>query len=486
MAPVGLALALCGALLPGAWAGLMGTDDADCDAAGESPGAVRTQTVPTRVSSGGTVPTRGSSMSDEEGPFVMIGDAPCVEGSMRIKYDSQGKRVRPDQFAAVGPEFYWKDLRKLWGVAENWLQNGLEGTDIGKAGKSKAVFMKSKAPKPGEQGGHFIIKSMSKVDRYSMLDILPEYVEYMKANPDSLMPRFFTTCKVKEDKKMLKPGRYVVMWNWDRGKLGPLSPSLLFDLKGTQENRTVAVKKGVSPAAWPTFKDNNFGGSVNGLPLPDAVYAGGNTAKRVVAALDRDTSKLAEWKLMDYSLVLRVDMVTVPEDPEDPEQDPRYQGSAALVCCQTDGGQSCPKPGTPKEKLYGPIFAEHGGWVAGMHECPTRLQPSRCAEGEKVVSLYSFGLVDVLQPWNTWKQTAEYYKMLYVSQAKRDTVEPDYYKERFMGMIRRTFRIPEAGQTSAPGEKIDVEDPYDTMCEAEVAEEHGRLRVGAGSPTVTL
>lgn len=420
MVPRVLALALAG-ILPAARAAIR-MDAADCEvehapligASVESSDDVASAT------------SSASSLSDDDGTgsgvqqdclrsqhCIRIGDTPCYEGSKKYP----------------GAAAHWKELREFWHVSDDWLQGGLEQTDIGKVGKSGKLFKKNK-------DGHFIVKGMSKVDRYSMLEHLEEYSAYMKDknNKDSLLPRFFTVCKVHSNKyKDLKSGvlrsqAYVVMWNWDRGNVDKQSPSLLFDLKGTTENRTVAIPTDKKPTEWPIFKDLNFGEP----GFPDKVYT--NMQGRVIETLRKDTQKLADWNLMDYSLVLRVEMIPVPEAKF---MEKFCAGSVMLY----------------EPILYGPYFATRGGYMVGQHACPEkgsipgeiRDRPWRCKAGEMVLSVYTFGLVDVLQPWNMMKKSAQLIKRVGgIKDIDRDTVEPSYYQRRFMVMIERIFNSQQA------------------------------------------
>ena len=172
------------------------------------------------------------------------------------------------------PQFHkrFKDLRKLWGINENFYKNELSKTKFvvgsGKSGM-KMWFSKNK---------YFFVKEMNKGDRHSLKDLMNKYTNYMRKNKNTLLPKFYGIYK--------KDGIvYVIQRN-----LNPYSSGTwIFDLKGSHRRRTVK-----NQTIKQIGKDNNFGES--------KIYI--NNANKIKKQMKKDTKFLNDNNLMDYSLLL--------------------------------------------------------------------------------------------------------------------------------------------------------------------------------------
>lgn len=164
------------------------------------------------------------------------------------------------------------DLRKKWGINENFYKNELSKTTFvvgsGKSGM-KMWFSKTR---------YFFVKEMTKGDKLSLKNLMDDYTKYMRRNKNSLLPKFYGIYKKNNIV-------YVIQKNLNPYKNG----TWVFDLKGSHRRRTVlrhTVKK--------IGKDNNFGDS--------KIFI--NNAKKIKKQMKKDTTFLKKHNLMDYSLLL--------------------------------------------------------------------------------------------------------------------------------------------------------------------------------------
>ena len=175
----------------------------------------------------------------------------------------------------------FKNLRKTWGVNENFYEKELSKTTFvvgsGKSGM-KMWFSKTR---------YFFIKEMNKGDRHSLKELMYKYTTYMCKNKNSLLPKFYGIYK--------KDGVvYVIQRNLNPYKSG----TWVYDLKGSHRRRTVknhTIKQ--------IGKDNNFGESK--IYLKDA--------NKILKQIKKDTTFLKKNNLMDYSMLLCMRDKTVNE-----------------------------------------------------------------------------------------------------------------------------------------------------------------------------
>ena len=177
------------------------------------------------------------------------------------------------------------------------------------SGKSKAFFFLS----PDQ---HFFFKSATSTDVKTLRKILPEYSAHVKANKESMLPRYVALFRVHvrhrsgadADGGSGEPAEasggdtrhgdyhvdFVCMTNAFGGtqKIGTR-----FDLKGSTYKRDASEKEKAKDT--PTFKDGDWVGM--GYQFPPA-----SNRDRMLAALDADTAFLARRRLIDYSLLVGI------------------------------------------------------------------------------------------------------------------------------------------------------------------------------------
>lgn len=312
----------------------------------------------------------------------------------RLHVDGIGKGFNGGMFTfkniGVHDNETFSHIRELYGVDLQRILNSFHEScgpaqDFGGAGKSGACFLAS-------DDGQFILKSMEKEDWKSLLRILDDYYRYLARYPDTLLPRYLSMFQDDHGKG------YVLMYNWLRPLLHKQSPKLDFDLKGTIEDRLVMQKRDVPLTMLSTGKDINF--QSYEIFLPPEKRA------KILQIIERDTRMLAHWKLMDYSLILRMEAIGECD-----------LSALATLCTSKPGGS----------QLTRGEFAEHNGYVVGVRD--------------NVIYVYSFGIIDVLQRWNAKKKVAEQFKAAKGwSEDERDTVQYSKYQTRFLNYFRVKFQ----------------------------------------------
>tara|TARA_B100001093_G_scaffold487591_1_gene524007 strand:+ start:10378 stop:11289 length:912 start_codon:yes stop_codon:yes gene_type:complete len=206
------------------------------------------------------------------------------------------------------PQFHkrFMNLRKLWGVTEEFYENELSKTTfVVGSGKSGMKMWFSKT-------GYFFIKEMTKGDKLSLKKLMNDYIMYMRINKNSLLPKFYGIYKKNNIV-------YVIQKNLNPYKNG----TWVFDLKGSHRRRTVlnyTIKK--------IGKDNNFGDS--------KIFI--NNAKKIKKQMKKDTTFLKKHNLMDYSLLLC--MRTKPVK----EKDWKIWGKGNFCCDMKGPGPSKKTP----------------------------------------------------------------------------------------------------------------------------------------------
>lgn len=300
----------------------------------------------------------------------------------------------------------FKDLRAFWGVPDDFLARpeAFQASEsMAAAGKSKAAFFFT-------ADGNFIVKTATAHDKHSLLGVIEDYAAFMKAYPDSLLPRYLTSCRTVEE---ASPRRFFVMYNWKRGAL-PSSArregQRVFDLKGSAAGRFANASKAV-------LKDLNF--------ASEAAFVGRNSFLRLFGdggILPRDIKWLQDRNFMDYSLILSVQELDEANSDDAGAHVCGYTGIAPEACPPRLEVNSQPLTAA----LMGPFHATCGYLMTTvtLGELPGR-------PGVRTFA-YSFGIIDVLQRWVMKKQIANAWKSLSTDPATLSSVPPPMYADRFL------------------------------------------------------
>lgn len=193
------------------------------------------------------------------------------------------------------------------------------------------------------------------------------------------------------------------------------------------------VRVGLGQMTNPTLKDLNFVASEKVIHLPREL------AQEVVRQVQADTSFLQSNSIMDYSLIISIAKT--------------FQCDAtvlAKICSNTRSG-----------KLYGTTFQQRNGYATGL------------VEQTATIYVYSFGIIDTLQPYDIYKKVANPYKAVRCgSKEERDTVDYKQYASRFINFIRSRISTdareitPQDCAVAGEGRRLVQDDPFDDYNQA--------------------
>jgi hypothetical protein len=231
----------------------------------------------------------------------------------------------------------------------------------------------------------FMIKTVSRDEKRLLKSILRDYYNHLKANPHSLIVRFYGLhgLRVKMNPILFQQGKYrhdeqiyfVVMGNLFNT---PLEVNRRYDLKGSYIGRRTADNGDPTVA----LKDNNF------IDKGERLLVGPEMKQRLSAQIWRDVKFFASHNILDYSLLVGIH-----------EAKNEMMGSAVSgdVRIPTNG-RDCP---------LNPIVAQDGSCV------------------------YYVGIIDILSQWNTIKKMENFFKSIRYPRDGISSVPPEVYANRF-------------------------------------------------------
>eukprot|EP01084_Bolivina_argentea_P311706 539575_1 len=170
-------------------------------------------------------------------------------------------------------------------------------------GKSGAFFYFS-------HDSRYLVKTIKKFEVEVMLNTLTQYVEYIIANPNTILSRIIGLHSIR----LYGLTKYFVVS--ENVFLSKLKPSEVYDLKGSWVGRY--TKYGIDSGK--TLKDGD---------LKRFIVLNTQCRKQLINQLDRDSKFLSQINIMDYSLLLGIyhlKMVTNNNDDDDDNNINNYAG----------------------------------------------------------------------------------------------------------------------------------------------------------------
>jgi 1-phosphatidylinositol-4-phosphate 5-kinase len=159
------------------------------------------------------------------------------------------------------------------------------------AGKSGSFFFFSHDDK-------FVVKTVTNGELKLVKRIMPQYSEYLKRNPDSLLSKMLGLFTVETSK--FGSVHIMLMENTVRLK-DPMELKFKFDLKGSTVDRVVTGRTYKSTI----LKDINF--LLVKQKYKELTKLDTTTRKRILESLTRDLEFLQGLNLMDYSLLIVIE-----------------------------------------------------------------------------------------------------------------------------------------------------------------------------------
>ncbi|EGC34645.1 hypothetical protein DICPUDRAFT_55653 [Dictyostelium purpureum] len=340
-----------------------------------------------------------------------------------LRFDSAGSAMTNAH--STGP-FKFKDycpnafryLRYLFGIDTadfmvslcNTLKNGENALrELPTPGKSGSLFFFSHDMK-------FIIKTIPKDEARLLRDILPEYLEHIEANPNSLLPRFFGLYRVKPHSG--RQVRFVVM-----GNLFPTKKKIheRYDLKGSVVGREASVEERKSESV--TFKDIDFRNRKH------KIYLGPTKKQSFVDQIKKDCKLLQKLNIMDYSLLIGIHyphreeqpspslLRSTLEDSSDCEQSPSIEPR------NKENGRS------KREKHYS---MDNETYISAFQQDEGGIK----SQGGDSEEHYFLGIIDILMLYSLRKKVEHTYKTIrFGTKQEISSVEPEEYSERFQEFL---------------------------------------------------
>jgi len=293
--------------------------------------------------------------------------------------------------------------------------------------------------------GRYMIKTQTKAEGKFLRSLLPSYYAHLKANPSSLMTRFYGMHRV-EMKHLNRKMRFIIM---SSVFYTPLPVHRMFDLKGSSVGRSATREERERPNV--VMKDNDL--------EMDAVTVNLGPRRGVfLENLRSDSEWLAGHNIMDYSLLLGIHQgeqrkegmrtVSVQLTEGEVVRQSRLHGDAAAAGADGIRIRSATEvrnSGTAAERLipgqrrasaaYSTLDNNQSVFNAdsgGVYE--------RSPSGAKGADVYFLGIIDILQQYNAKKAAENFFKGFKYDRREISAVHPKLYAERFVEYMSKNSK----------------------------------------------
>eukprot|EP00002_Diphylleia_rotans_P036626 TRINITY_DN8091_c0_g1_i4.p1 TRINITY_DN8091_c0_g1~~TRINITY_DN8091_c0_g1_i4.p1 ORF type:complete len:330 (-),score=52.72 TRINITY_DN8091_c0_g1_i4:70-1059(-) len=314
------------------------------------------------------------------------------------------KRGTSDTPAHKSTDFKWKDytpmafrhFRERFNIDPADFMMSICGEaalrELPTPGKSGALFYLS-------QDDRFIIKTVSKRESQFLRDILPSYYMHFMQNPNLLLTRFYGHFRIKTERS--RKIRVVIMNNILQTKH---EIHERFDLKGSQYGRYTPDEKKDKPGV--TFKDNDY------TEMQQCINLHG-LAPLLLRQLQSDARFLEGLGIMDYSLFMGL-----------------YYEDTSFQSNPLSRSQNLQRMDFEILKESSGIFIADDGGIR-----------ARTQAGDSVI-MY-FGIIDILQEYNSKKIAERAYRVLTVDSTVDpytiSVANPTLYADRFLEYMAKYF-----------------------------------------------
>jgi len=358
---------------------------------------------------------------------------------------------RPFRFTGYAMALF-DEARRAWGMeTKNYLD-----TLNGDPNKMKQNFS------DGRSGSffyfsicrRFMVKTLNKVEFEMLLDILVDYVNYIRPNPESLLCKFYGLYAIQ----MYGHRQYIVVMHNCLHTANPsLAPSEVYDLKGSSVGRyTKTHIKGKQKKKVGVMKDNN-------LSIHNKVIIPHEKAKLLVDQIKLDCIFLSNLGIMDYSLLLGIHFCSSKHSHSEQCLPSKMIRSLSMAHSQMANSlQTNPMKPTSlnldaKKNLEEKNSSELNTLQKNdnvelkllhkVHDSQEVKQNHDTLQKNMYFSsnvigpgLYYVGIIDILQGWTYKKKGELCLKILFLGHCfdrkELSVAEPGYYQTRFLNMVR--------------------------------------------------
>ncbi|KAJ1750697.1 Phosphatidylinositol-4-phosphate 5-kinase [Coemansia sp. RSA 1821] len=355
--------------------------------------------------------------------FDVVGD----EMTSSSRYDFKFKDYAPWVFRCIREAFHLSTEDYLVSLTDKYILS-----EVGSSGKSGSFFYYS-------QDYRFIIKTVHHTEHKFMRQILPQYYEFVRDHPHTLLSRIYGLHRIK-----LPQGRkvhFIVMSN-----ILPPNKDIhaQFDLKGSMQGRELSAELASKPRAC--MKDKNW------VKMRQRLHLGPIKRREFVKQLIEDVTLLIRLNIMDYSLLVGIhdlnkgnvaklrDTTLAMFDPRttDIQQLNRLTRAHTIrkKVVHTDPvaldalpqGTLPPLPESMFQELrYSMFYREDGGILStDQKDNPAQL-------------IYYLGVIDILTPYNAVKRTEHVLKSMVHDGSQISAINPRKYGLRFLQFMIRSL-----------------------------------------------
>ncbi|KYQ93877.1 putative phosphatidylinositol phosphate kinase [Tieghemostelium lacteum] len=208
------------------------------------------------------------------------------------------------------------NLSYVYSICKSW-------NEVSTPGKSGSIFFFS-------ADNQYVLKTIPKREAKLLRELLPEYYEHIKRNPNTLLPKFFGLHRVCP--KNGRQVRFLVMKNLFTT---PKVITQRFDLKGSTVGRELRHEEAIKRN--PTFKDLDF------RRMGVKLHLGPDRKKLFMHQLAEDCKFLVKLNIMDYSLLIGLHKksdLDAQELQEKLQQEQQQNGGTTPMLGQEDDSYS--------------------------------------------------------------------------------------------------------------------------------------------------
>jgi hypothetical protein len=279
----------------------------------------------------------------------------------------------------------FEDFRRCIGVDENTFWSSFSSVTGGASsdgGRSGALYWFS-------HDRRYILKTASQTDIDKLLEMMPRYTQHFQGAERSGRPCLLL--------------RYMAAFMFEAGDqslalicmndvFGGAKPETIYDLKGTTHHRYV--------------EDEAPGVVLKDLNLQSYLILDQVNGQKILAAIEADSKFLESENALDYSLLVGLDDVRLPQ--------PAYQGFEVEDWEEEEQG-NC---------LALPIFAQRCEEEAGDDE-----------EVWWTTRKIRLGIIDFLGQWNQKKKAERWLKCVTAGCEEHSSMPPHYYRRRWVDFM---------------------------------------------------
>lgn len=271
----------------------------------------------------------------------------------------------------------------------------------------------------------FLIKTIRKTEKNTLLSILPSYVKYIENNPETFLSMYYGCYEIQMDDIFTY---FIVMKNF----LPVTDIFQLYDLKGSLYKRKSKNKNKY------VLKDLNWKENHSRIHI--------RSNSDLVSQIKKDAQFLKSGKIMDYSLLVGIKKVNC----EHTDDSDIFNSSLN----KTGATSSDPSLSTDSsmDEIPEKLTTHRNHTVTGIryvivHD-DTKISPSkfiltspaddlnRChlSDIDGINEIYYIGIIDILTRWN-WKKFLEYLVNRVFCKKEFSSVDPEQYCARFTRMV---------------------------------------------------